>query len=91
MDIGQQDSPPESVQFNALALKVIVKTVLKSVLWFGLAWFVTVVIPGAVWPWYMAFAFVAVGLVFSLLMLAGAFAARRLELRSLGQSDEHDS
>ena len=67
---------------GALSLRVLVKTVIKSIIWFGLAWIATLLMPGAIWPWYVAWAFVAIGLLFSLISLALAFLNRRNELPS---------
>ena len=71
-----------SAQLGALSLRVLVKTILKSVLWFGLAWLITLFVPGALWPWYVAWTFVAVGLAFSLLSLCLAFASRWHDARN---------
>jgi hypothetical protein len=75
------ESPP-SDHLSALALRVLIKTVLKCGIWFGLAWLITRFMPDAMWPWYTAWAFAAIGLLFSLLMLGAAFMARRQELAS---------
>jgi hypothetical protein len=62
-----------SEQFRELALKVFVKVVLKSALWFGLAWLLTRFLVKSLWPWYAAFALVGIGLFFSFAMLCSAF------------------
>ena len=61
-----------SEQFRKLAIKVLVKLVLKSVLWFGLAWLLTRFLVNSLWPWYAAFALVGIGVIFSIVMLCGA-------------------
>lgn len=71
-----------SVHLGALSLRVLVKTVIKSALWFGLAWVATLFLPGARWPWYVAWTLVAIGLAFSLLSLGLAFVSRWHEGRS---------
>ena len=78
-------SPSE--RLNSLALKVLVKTILKCALWFGLAWLITQFRPGALWPWYAAFALAGIGMAFSLLALLGAFVASAQERRAASESD----
>lgn len=68
-----------STRLGDLSRRVLFKTLLKCVLWFGLAWLATSVFPGIVWPWYVAWAFVAIGMAFSLVALAAAFASRKIE------------
>lgn len=74
-------SPP-SERLGALALRVLIKTVVKCGIWFGLAWLITRIVPGVVWPWYVAWAFAVIGMLFPLLALGAAFVARRQELAS---------
>ena len=68
-----------SEQLGVIARRVLIKTVLKCVLWFGFAWAATRLYPGIVWPWYVAWVFVAVGLAFSLILLLVAFRSRYAE------------
>ena len=71
-----------SQQLGEISRRVLIKTVLKCVLWFGLAWVVTRLYPGIVWPWYVAWAFVAIGLGFSLVVLLVAFRSHYAESKS---------
>ena len=71
-----------SEQLGAISRRVLVKTLLKCVLWFSLAWVATWLYPGIVWPWYVAWAFAAIGLAFSLVVLLVAFRSRYAELRN---------
>ncbi len=81
------DTLPQSEQLSALAMRVLVKTVLKCALWFGLAWLITQFAPDARWPWYTAFAFAGIGITFSLLALVGAFLASRQERSAASKPD----
>jgi Zn-dependent protease with chaperone function len=82
MDDQSQESQPASRSLGDLSLHVLFKTVVKCFIWFGLAWLATSLMPGTVWPWYVAWAFVAIGLAFSLLSLTLAFISRRNELQA---------
>ena len=79
MDTESQDQLPASQRLGALSVRVLVKTVLKSALWLGIAWATTYFFPTAVWAWYVAFAFIAIGLLFSLAMLVAAIRAAAAE------------
>ncbi|GAA4861314.1 hypothetical protein [Luteimonas vadosa] len=87
MSDQSQDTQTASDLLGALSLRVLVKTVIKAVIWFGLAWIATLLMPGSVWPWYVAWALVAIGLLFSLLSLALAFLNRRNELSDVNRAD----
>ena len=67
------------MQLGALSRRVLFKTLLKCLLWFGLAWLVTSLYPGIVWPWYVAWLLVVIGLAFSLIALVAAFVSRKIE------------
>ena len=82
MEDQSQENQPPSNKLGDLSLRVLFKTVLKCFIWFGLAWLATSLMPGTVWPWYVAWTLVAIGLGFSLLSLALAFVSRRNELRA---------
>jgi hypothetical protein len=82
MSQDSQVPKPASEQLSALSVRVLVKTVVKSVIWFGLAWIITVLVPGVVWPWYVAWTLIVIGLTFSLVSLALAFLNRRQELEA---------
>ena len=71
-----------SEQLGAISRRVLVKTLLKCALWFGLAWVATWLYPGIVWPWYVAWTFVAIGLAFSLVVLLVATRSRYAELQN---------
>jgi len=79
MDTESQDSTPASQHLGALSVRVLVKTVLKSALWLGIAWAITHFFPTATWAWYVAFVFIAIGLLFSLAMLIAAVRAAAVE------------
>jgi cyanate permease len=79
MDAESQDQLPASKRLAALSVRVLVKTVLKSALWLGIAWGITHFFPTAAWAWYVAFAFIAIGLIFSLAMFLAAIRAAKAE------------
>ena len=90
MDTESQDSSPPSRRLGALSVRVLVKTILKSFLWLGIAWAINHFFPSAIWAWYVAFAFIAIGLLFSLAMLIAAIRAAATEQHSTqggGSSD----
>ncbi len=73
MDQDHRQEPAPSVQLGRLSLRLLIKTLLKCFIWFGTAWLATRVWPGIVWPWYLAWIFVAIGMAASLLSLGLAF------------------
>ena len=82
MDVDQDKSQAPSVQLGQLSLRLIIKTLIKCVIWFGTAWIITRIWPGIVWPWYVAWIFVAIGMGASLLALSVAFYSRDVETHS---------
>ncbi|TWI01125.1 hypothetical protein IP90_02749 [Luteimonas cucumeris] len=78
----EEPAAAPSEQLGAISRRVLIKTVLKCVLWFGLAWVITRIYPGSVWPWYVAWVFVAIGLAFSLIVLMVAFRSRYAESKN---------
>jgi hypothetical protein len=80
MDQPSSDTPSPSQNLGQLSLRLLIKTVIKCALWFGAAWLITALNPGIVWPWYVAWTFVAIGMGFSLLLLALAFLSRYREI-----------
>lgn len=82
MNEASRETPSPSEQFSSLSIRVLVKTCVKSTIWLSLAWIATSIAPDAVWPWYVAWTFVAVGMLFSLVMLALAFYSRHQESKA---------
>ena len=70
-----------SAQLGELSLRVLIKTLIKCLIWFGMAWLITRIWPDIIWPWYVAWIFVAIGMGFSLFTLAIAFYSRGQENR----------
>ena len=81
METESQDSRPASTQLGELSIRLLVKIILKSVLWLGLAWLVVYFFPETTWPWYAALSLVAVGVLFSLYVLITAILAKHQESR----------
>ena len=79
MDSGSQESRPPSTQLGALSIKLLVKTILRAVLWLGLASLTTYFYPAATWAWYAALGLVLIGILFSLYVLIVAVFAKRQE------------
>ena len=79
MSDQSQDAQPQTEMLGALSTRVLIKTVIKAAIWFGVAWLITLFMPGAMWPWYVAWSFVAIGLLFSLSSLVLAFISRHQE------------
>ena len=75
----EQDGISPSASTAAAARRLVIKTGLRSVLWFALAWAAAQAWPGARWPWVVAFAFVAIGLGFASWMWLLARKLQRLE------------
>lgn len=82
MNQDPEESLDRAEQLHHLAIKVLIKTVIKCGLWFGLAWLITRFLPGALWPWYTAFALAGIGLIFSLFALVAAFYVRSKQRRA---------
>ena len=78
----QDKSQAPSQQLGQLSVRLIIKTLIKCVIWFGIAWIITRIWPNMVWPWYVAWIFVAIGMGASLLVLTVAFMSRNAESRS---------
>ena len=82
MDQDHRQELAPSVQLGRLSLSLLIKTLLKCFIWFGTAWLATRIWPAIVWPWYLAWIFVAIGMAASLLSLGIAFYSRDRELHS---------
>jgi len=78
----QDNSQAPSQELGQLSVRLIIKTLIKCFIWFGAAWIVTRIWPSIVWPWYVAWVFVAIGMGASLLVLTAAFFSRDAESRS---------
>nr|CAS03004.1 putative integron gene cassette protein [uncultured bacterium] len=69
METDPDKSAEPSAQLRQLSLRLMIKTIFKSVIWFGTAWIATKIWPGVVWPWYLAWIFVAIAVGTALVLL----------------------